>query len=156
MRIRNALVGIYSLGVDTSPFIYFTEHRAGYVDKVRTIFRHVFEGQIVVVASTIILTETLAKPLQNQADDLVAAYQALFENTQGISLCPVDQAIAVRAAHLCAQYNIKTPDALHLATAIEAGCQAFLTNDLDLRRVEEIRILALDDLELDGPGRSPS
>jgi predicted nucleic acid-binding protein len=35
-----------------------------------------------------------------------------------------------------------------IAVAIEAGCQAFLTNDALLRRVGELRILVLEDLEV--------
>ena len=31
-------------------------------------------------------------------------------------------------------YHVKTPDALHLAAAIEGGCTGFLTNDAQLAR----------------------
>jgi predicted nucleic acid-binding protein len=53
------------------------------------------------------------------------------------------------APPISARYNLRTPDALHVATAIEAGCEAFLTNDSTLKRVREIRVLPLDELELD-------
>jgi predicted nucleic acid-binding protein len=43
---------------------------------------------------------------------------------------------------------LRTPDALQIATALEAGCEAFLSNDAGLRRVTELRVLILDDLEL--------
>jgi len=35
-----------------------------------------------------------------------------------------------------------------IAGALSAGCEAFLTNDADLRRVTELRVLVLDELEL--------
>jgi predicted nucleic acid-binding protein len=54
---------------------------------------------------------------------------------------PVDLAIAERAAELRARYNLKTPDALQVATAIETGCNAFLTSDMRLKRITELRIL---------------
>jgi hypothetical protein len=41
--------------------------------------------------------------------------------------------------------------ALQVATAIAAGCDAFLTNDAGLKRVTEIIILMLDERELDLP-----
>ncbi len=147
MKIDEALEEVRLLGVDTAPFIYFTERRAGYVDKMRLIFRRVFDGDMVALVSTIILPEILAKPLKESDDELVAAYRTMFYQTQGIILRPASSTIADHAADLRAHYNLKTPDALHIATAIDAGCQAFLTNDLDLRRVKEIRVLALDDLE---------
>jgi len=60
----------------------------------------------------------------------------------------VDGMIAERAADLRARYNLRTPDAIHIATAIVAGCDAFLTNDLALRRVTELRVLTLSTLAL--------
>lgn len=36
---------------------------------------------------------------------------------------------------------------LQIATALTAGCEAFLSNDSSLKRVTELRVLTLDDLE---------
>jgi predicted nucleic acid-binding protein len=36
---------------------------------------------------------------------------------------------------------------VNLADALAAGCDAFLTNDRDLKRVTEIRVLLLDDFD---------
>ncbi|MGL5942119.1 MAG: type II toxin-antitoxin system VapC family toxin [Waterburya sp.] len=46
------------------------------------------------------------------------------------------------------KYNLKLPDALQITTAIETGCDSFLTNDKALKRVTELRILILDELEI--------
>jgi len=50
-----------------------------------------------------------------------------------------------RAATLRARHRLKTPDALHLAAAIEAGCDEFWTNDhrLDTAASGYLRVLAL-------------
>jgi predicted nucleic acid-binding protein len=54
---------------------------------------------------------------------------------------PVDATSFHRATDLRAKYpKLKTPDALHLASAIEAGCDVFVTNDAQLRAVTEIRV----------------
>ena len=66
---------------------------------------------------------------------------------------PVNEAIAARAAHLRAIYNLRTPDALQVAAALDANCDAFLTNDRGLKRVEELKILFLDDLEITKSGK---
>ena len=149
MKIGAALSGVSRLYIEAAPFIYYTENRAGYVDTMRAIFRHVLAQRLTVIVSTIILPECLMKPLQANDGELVTAYEALFENAEEITLVPVDVQIARRSAHLRARYNLKTPDALHLATAVESACQAFLTNDLNIRRVTELRVLVLDELELD-------
>jgi predicted nucleic acid-binding protein len=49
---------------------------------------------------------------------------------------------------LRARYNLRTPDALQISAALETSCQAFLTNDTQLKRVTELRMLILDELEL--------
>ena len=42
-----------------------------------------------------------------------------------------DQAAQLRASHP----KLKTPDALHLATALHHGCAEFWTNDLELAKI---------------------
>jgi predicted nucleic acid-binding protein len=91
----------------------------------------------------------LTKPLRDQDADLVTAYQAMLRQTRGISLLPVNTTVAARVADLRARYNRRTPDALHVATALTSGCDVFLTNDLGLKRVQEVRILILNELEMD-------
>lgn len=66
----------------------------------------------------------------------------------GLKPSRVDAAIAERAAALRARYTLRTPDALQIATALHAGCQGFLTNDTALRRVTDLRVLVLHELEL--------
>ena len=61
---------------------------------------------------------------------------------------PVDADVAERAADLRSRYKLKLPDALQIAAALETNCEAFLTNDIGLRSVTDLRVLVLDDLEL--------
>lgn len=55
--------------------------------------------------------------------------------------------IADKAADLRARYNLTLTDAFQLAIAIQAECDAFLTNDSDLKRVKEIPVLVLSEAE---------
>jgi predicted nucleic acid-binding protein len=68
-------------------------------------------------------------------------------STNYARLILIDSAVAERAADLRARHNLRTPDALQIAAALETGCQAFLTNDTQLKRVTELRVLILDELE---------
>jgi predicted nucleic acid-binding protein len=44
-----------------------------------------------------------------------------------------------RTGHgLRARYNLKSPDAIHYATAVEVGATAFLTGDRALSRCSEV------------------
>lgn len=148
MKIDDALSGVDLLCIETAPFIYYTENRPIYFDKMRAIFDRMNEGQFEVLCSVITLSETLNKPIESNDQRLINAYNSLFENTYGITLVSVNKSIARRAAGLRAQYNLKTPDALHIATALETGCQAFLTNDIALKRVTEMQVLVLAEIDV--------
>jgi predicted nucleic acid-binding protein len=151
VKISEALNGVNLLCVDTAPFIYFTEKRVDAVDKMRAIFTTMSAGQFEVITSPVTLPETLMKPLQAEDEPLIVQYRTMFFHTKGIAIAAITAQTGSVAADLRARYNLRTPDALHLATALDAGCDAFLTNDLGLKRVTDLRILVLDDLELDDP-----
>jgi predicted nucleic acid-binding protein len=42
--------------------------------------------------------------------------------------------------------GVKTPDALHVATALVHRCNLFVTNDKDLRKIAELNITVLSEL----------
>ena len=151
MNIDDALQNVYLLGIETAPFIYYTERRTGYIEKMQSIFTHIHASRIQVVTSVVTLTETLMKPLKEQDLDLVETYRRMLYSSQEIELAPITVQIADSAANLRARYNLRTPNALHIATAIVTGCDAFLTNDAGFKRVTEISVLVLDELELDPP-----
>jgi predicted nucleic acid-binding protein len=52
----------------------------------------------------------------------------------------LNSAVYDRAAEIRAQHGFKTPDAIHLAAAIESGCDRFLTNDRRLARFTGITV----------------
>jgi predicted nucleic acid-binding protein len=139
------------LCIETAPYIYFVEKQPIYGPKMRAVFEQVEIQGIEVVSSVLTLTEVLVKPLRESDTQLELNYRELLTTTDLIHLLPVSVPIANRAADLRARYNLKTPDAVHIATAIEHGSDAFLTNDKALARITEVRVIVLDDLELDNP-----
>ena len=146
VRIADALAGVTKLGLDTSPFIYFIEANPTYVVVCREVFRRISAGRPVGYTSLLTLVETLVHTLRNADTVLEDQYRALLLGTTGIISLPLDAVTARGAAELRARYGLRTPDAVQVATAINAGCQAFLTNDGGLRWVNELRVLVLDDL----------
>jgi predicted nucleic acid-binding protein len=61
-----------------------------------------------------------------------------------LTLYPIDPPIAEVASDLRATYPLRAPDALHLATAIVAGAEAFVTADRRLASIQAIRVLGID------------
>jgi predicted nucleic acid-binding protein len=86
--------------------------------------------------------ECRCKPLREGNNAVLAAYDAFF-SASGVALFEVTSAVIERATAIRAQYGVKTPDALHLATAIEEGASVFLTNDTRLLRCTDIKVEVL-------------
>ncbi len=55
---------------------------------------------------------------------------------------------AIQAAELRARYNMSLLDALQIGVALESNCDAILTNDDVFRRVTEIKVISVNDLEI--------
>jgi predicted nucleic acid-binding protein len=148
MKLDDAFQTVNLLGLDTSPFIYFVERNSLYVDVMREIFKRLTSGDFQARSSVITLTEVLVQPLRQNNQNLAGKYRDLLFNGINFKLIPLNSSIAETAARLRAQYNLRTPDALQIATALENGCDAFLCNDKDLKRITDLKILVLDQLQL--------
>lgn len=148
MNIEDALRPVRLLYIETAPIIYFVEDHAVYADKMAVVMGYATTGRLRLLTSTLTRTETLAKPIQQQDKEIEDKYRELFDHGRNFFTIAINNVIADRAAALRARYGLRSPDALHLATSIASGCEAFLTNDHQLRRVSETTILVLDDLEL--------
>jgi predicted nucleic acid-binding protein len=70
--------------------------------------------------------ECLVKPLRGHDTALRASYNAQFARFE---VQPMPPAVFDLAADLRATFNLKTPDALHAASAIQHGCDELWTND---------------------------
>lgn len=135
-----------TVALDTSPLIFFIERRQPYADLLRPFFQAVDRGDIRVVTSTVTLLEVLVHPLRHGDESLAHQYNDILLSSPHIFTVPVTPATAQAAAELRASSNLKTPDAIHLATAINYHADVFLTNDRDYGNVTSPRIIKLCDL----------
>lgn len=149
MKVSHALQGIQRLYMETAPLIYYVEENPAYSAKMDAIVTTVEEGPIEAVSSVITLTEVLTHPLKLGDVSLEREYRDILMHSGGFRLLPISSRIAEAAADLRARYNLRTPDALHVAASIDARCDAFLTNDTGVKRITEITVLVLDEPEID-------
>jgi predicted nucleic acid-binding protein len=146
MKIDEALEGLSRLAFDTAPIIYFVEANPAYDKLVSNIFNRVAVGSLEGWTSVISLSEVLVQPIVSGRNDLQQAYRDLLlksSNSQTINAVVAENASLIRAG-----YGLRLPDAIQIAFALNVGCQAIVTNDESLRRVTELSVLILDDLEL--------
>ena len=61
-------------------------------------------------------------------------------------LTDIDRNVARESAKLRAKYRIRIPDAIQLASGLINGAKAFITNDENLKRIKEIKIIVLNEV----------
>ena len=133
--------------LDAQGFIYSVEQHPVYQPLLRPLWTEVQSGAITVVTSELTILETLVKPLKVSDLALVVRYEQFLQEP-GILLTAVTPAVLKEAARLRANYNsLRTPDAIHAATALLSACSLFITNDLRLRSLAgSIPLAMLQDL----------
>jgi predicted nucleic acid-binding protein len=91
--------------------------------------------------------EVLVVPKRHGREDLCQRYRDLFDSFPNLAVLPIGPEITEIAADLRATHNLRTPDALHLATAILAGARAFVSEDRRIRGVEGMAVVELAAVE---------
>ncbi len=134
------------VGVDTMPLIYFVEEHPVYLPIVDPFFEAIERGEFTVITSTVSLLEGLVHPIRNKDAELIEKYRNLLFDTEGVTTIELSQEIAEEAARLRAFHNIRTPDAIQMATAIIKEAPFFLTNDRGLPSLPGLQTLVLNDL----------
>ncbi|MBL8822864.1 MAG: PIN domain-containing protein [Planctomycetia bacterium] len=86
--------------------------------------------------------ECRTKPLRALDHHTLKQFDMFFAGLE-ITLIEVSASVIDQATDLRAKYNLKTPDALHYASAIDAGASVFLTGDLTFSRCQEIPVEVL-------------
>jgi len=131
--------------LDANPIIYTVEKHPVYGPVLVPLWQAAQAQTIEVVSSELALMESLVGPLKKGDTALEKTYEQAFLGTD-MRLLPITQPVLREAARLRATTKLKTPDALHLATAKLAGCALFVSNDAAFRGAATIAIVILDDL----------
>ena len=119
--------------LDTNIFIYAVEGYEPEAAFLHGLLAALEEGRFTAVTSELSLAEVLVKPFELGREDAVASYTELLTPSVRLTVPPVGRAILVEAARQRAALGMPMPDAIHVATALAAGCELFLTNDRRLR-----------------------
>jgi len=129
--------------LDASAIIYFLEAESPFhAAAVQSIARFRSDPASRLVTSRLSRLECRVKPVRDSDKELLAKYDAFFERRRLI-IGDVTTAVIERATDLWARHRFKTPDAIHLATAIEEHADVFLTGDDDLKRCPELKVEVL-------------
>lgn len=136
------------VGLDTAPVIYFIEEHPIYLPTVDPFFSALDQGDFTVVTSIMTLLEVLVHPFRRNDARLAQQYRSILLNSEKLKTLFLSQDIAEETARIRARYNIHTPDAIQMATAIHGGAEFFLTNDNSLPSLPNLTVITLNDLKL--------
>ena len=140
------------LYLDACCIIYLIEASSPFhAAVVRRVLQHELAPAAEIMTSRLSRMECRVKPLREGNERLLAHYDAFFRQRR-LHLAALSAPVIERATALRARHGFKTPDALHLATAIEEGSDFFLTGDATLARCSELRVEVLTP---PSPVRSP-
>ena len=120
------------IAVDTNLFIYVLAEHPDYGLAAEALLNR--GEQEPLIASVLVIGELLGVSDPSKATQLSYA-RLMLSSLHGLQLMPADETIVYAATALMQQQGLRLQDAIHLATAHQAGATEFWTNDKKLAKV---------------------
>ncbi len=128
--------------LDTVALIYFLEENERYSEKAEKIFSRIESGELHGVMANLVLAELLVPLYRSRDPQAAAGLSNRLINFRNLEIITLTTKISMEAARLRADYALRTPDAIHGATAIISGVSGILTND------KRLKVLAQEGLSI--------
>ncbi len=134
---------VLAVYLDTNVVIYLIER----TPDLGTIAAHYVQNLIAkkqrLVVSDLVRMECSVRPLRLNDIITLSAFNAYFDSDD-VDVASITAAVCDRAAVIRARYGFRPMDSLHLAAAIDSGCERFLTSDVRLRSFPDILVEILE------------
>jgi predicted nucleic acid-binding protein len=129
--------------LDACAAIFFVERHPQHFDLLmQRLFLPSGALAVQVVLSELLRMECRLKPLRENDQPLLERYDAFF-GTAGHLWAALDRGVFDLATRLRAEHRLKTPDALHLAAALQSGCDELWTHDSRLQAAAQGRLTVM-------------
>ena len=132
--------------LDANIIIYLMEGFEPFTPILSSLLKAIEAGQITCVTSEMTVAEVLVRPFKQDAVELVKVYTDALNDKRLLTLQPVAYQTLMDAAFVRAETGMKLPDAIHVATAVQSGCDIFLTNDKGIKTPKSLKLMSLDEL----------
>ena len=94
------------------------------------------------ITSRLSRLECRVRPLRDGNTELLARFEGFFAR-EGLELAEITAEVVETATALRAAHGFRPPDAIHLATALLAQTDVFLTGDRNLARCPGLKVEVL-------------
>jgi predicted nucleic acid-binding protein len=132
--------------MDANCFIYSVEGIEPYYTVLKTLWEAVSNKKLTIATSELTLLEVLVKPLKIGDLDVAKDFRTILRQSPEVQMMPIKQNVLEEAAKLRAATSLRTPDAIHVATALAHRCQLFLTNDKAFKQISTLPVMLLNDI----------
>lgn len=134
---------------DTMLFIYWLEEHPVFAKRVDEIHRRMEERRDQLITGAFTMGEVLAGPYRKAAAERLEDVRRRLRNVVS-DIIPFTLETAERYARIRGTLHVSPADAIHLASAAQAGTDLFLTNDRQLlgKIVPGIQFIATIDAPL--------
>jgi len=122
--------------LDAAPVIYLVENIQ---PLAATVEAYIARPAVEIVASDLTRLECRVKPMRDAQAVLLAQFDRFFGVTVH-EIVPLSGDVMDRATEVRARLGLGTPDAIHVAAALAASCDVFLTNDHRLNRAIGLKV----------------
>ena len=103
-------------------------------------------GRLTVILATLALAEIAVGPVRAGDETIVERYADEIRDLRGVQIVPLTADIALDVGVIRGRYRIRLADAIHLATARQAGASAIVTNDRRMPDIPHLEVIQLADL----------
>lgn len=129
---------------DTNIFIYMLEGNRELSKPIDILQKGLQAQDFSVHSSELVFTEILP-PLVRDGKTKIIKLTVSFLSQRIFNISPIDRDISIQAGYLRGSSKMKSPDALHVATALMQKCDIFLTNDKGIKTPKGLERVILSD-----------
>ena len=129
--------------LDANILIHVIEGHPILMAAIESLVQLIESQHLIVATSELSLVELLAKPLSVGNLGLAAEYEAMLSTNPELSVLPISRSILIEGAKLRGRLSLRTPDALHVATAAMFDSTYFVTEDRRIRVPDGIQLIRL-------------
>ncbi len=127
--------------LDSNVLIYVVEQPPRFGERAVAFLTGALRNGDEIVISDLALAESVYGAVKKGLSAHVEAYGRLTQDARRLTLAAVNSNALASAARLGPGVGLKLVDAIHLATAMDAGCAGFVTNDRAFAKVTDIKII---------------
>jgi len=133
--------------IDSNVFIYFLDRSPALAQAADRVMAFASSGACQGVTGDLAVAEVLVGAYRHRDDESAERIRGFFRTPDLLTVVSHSSADFVLAARVRGEQGAALVDALHVATALNAGCTVLVTNDARMPSVPGLEVVRLQEFE---------